>query len=164
MINRKNFLKLLQACHELYIREQVREQFEKAEISKSSKSSKSKASIKTTKNSKNIGNMFANMTEKEFQLDIGKNFNLTGCLFNKLSDRYKEHPDRPAMASYYRPICGRGKDQYYCYLAHLRTWRKTGTTWGYCKECPKFLKMTCMEDNTRYSEECVLGHYRVEAT
>ena len=103
--------------------------------------------------------------EKNF-IDISKEiineFSFKNFLTDKQSDPH-EGIEKMILVSAYRPINLRGRDQFYCLIAHLKTWKNTGDTVSYCHSCSYFLKMTCLE-SIGYSEECRKGHYRFEAT
>ena len=98
------------------------------------------------------------MTKWGLVKDLWHEFSVVGFLFNRLAEYQEGH-----LVSFYRPISGRGRDQWRCLLAHLKRWWKTGRTGSYCHECRHFLRMTCMESHG-YSEECRQAHWRFEAT
>jgi len=100
------------------------------------------------------------MNTVEFLRDIWVSFNLWNFLRNNVG----EHHDYPLMCK--RDIHERGRDQIFCFVAHILSWLRTNTTANYCYsgKCRFYLRMTCRESSGGDSEECKRGHWRKEAT
>ena len=91
--------------------------------------------------------------------DIRDSFSFKRAIRDQVGD-YREGE----CLGYSRKICERGTDQYLCLKAHIRSWRKTGTTQNYCWHCWHIFRMTSYDTGSGYTTECALGHWRQEAT
>jgi len=111
--------------------------------------------IRKAKCSQKISNP---MSFRLFAKDLKNSFSIWGSLRNKVGP-YQEK-DR---LGYRRNTQDRGKDQFKCFLAHLKAWIKTGTTQNYCWQCNHIFRMSGYT-SAGITTECKLGHWRQESS